>query len=192
MILEPVELFHRMDHAFAPREKRQGVDRKTKRLRWIQPPGCARCGGAKTLLTHHGTPPSFNVFGSGANRFTYQGYKQAWQARFLELLDESGLPRELDYVLVEGELCFPQKAGGKGRDQGNFKVVLEKAMGDALEQGGYVGFRKPDGLFVPNDNWEHYEFGSLAYRIVPGECWTRLLVMPRAAPDPDAEQLLLG
>lgn len=194
-MLEPVELFHERDHEFVKRPSRPGVglDRKGK-PRVIQPPGCERCGGAKTLMTHHGVPPSFNVFGSGANPRVYQDLKHAWQTRILELLEASGLPRQLSYVLIEGELCFPQRAGGKGRDQGNFRVVLEKAAGDALEEGGYVGgFKK--GVFQPNDNWEHYEFGSLAHCVIPGQCWTRLMVFPRSEPLESftgTEQLALG
>jgi hypothetical protein len=36
------------------------------------------------------------------------------------------------------------------------------------------------GGWIPNDNWECYEFGGLAYRYERGVSRTRLMLLPRA------------
>jgi hypothetical protein len=62
-------------------------------------------------------------------------------------------------------MCFPDR---RRRDQGNHRFIVEKALGDALVAGGWL----------PDDTWEHYEFGGLAMRVERGESWTRLMLFP--------------
>lgn len=131
--------------------------------------GCANCGQKKNHRDHFGQPPSLNVFGSG-DPVAFQDVKKAWAEVLTELLDQSGLPRGLSHVLVEGEVTFPRRASANGPDQGNFRAPLEKILGDVLEEGGWL----------PNDNWERYEFGGLAYRYEAGVSRTRLMLFPRA------------
>jgi hypothetical protein len=66
---------------------------------------------------------------------------------------------------VEGEVTFPDTGR---RDQGNYRVILEKALGDALVTGGWLR----------DDSWDHYEFGGLTMRVWPGESATRLMIFP--------------
>jgi hypothetical protein len=138
--------------------------------------GCERCGRAKTAREHFGAPASYNAVsggrGSSAAQMVGASMKQAWEAMFLDLLRETDLPRDLAYVFVEGEIVFPDHR--EDRDQGNFRVIIEKALGDALERGGYVA----------NDNWDHYEFGGLGKREVPGVSATRLILFPRVDAPP--------
>lgn len=129
--------------------------------------GCARCGLAKKHRDHMGAPPSLNVLGSGDQR-AYIGMKDQWQEALTELLEASGLPRGLGRVTVEGEVTFPDRR--EDRDQGNFRVVLEKALGDALERGGWI----------ERDDWTRYEFGGLACRHERGVSRTRLILFPAA------------
>ena len=131
---------------------------------------CANCELPKAHRDHLGQPPSWNELGSG-NREAYQRMRATWFTPLTELLEESGLPKGLDYVLVEGEVTFPRPATPKGPDQGNFRGPLEKMLGDVLEEGGWLA----------NDNWASYEFGNLAYRHEPGVSRTRLMIFPRAA-----------
>lgn len=145
----PVELLHVRDHAFVKQAKR----------------GCGQCGRAKTHIDHMGAPPSLNVGGSGHNHFAYQNTKKAWQALFLQLLEASGLERPLARVTVEGIVCFPIR---RVRDEGNHRFMLEKALGDALVEGGWLA----------NDDWDSYSFGSLQRVHAKGESWTRLTVFP--------------
>lgn len=147
---QPVELELTQHHAYKS---------KGKHTR-----GCAICGEAKTHLEHIGAPPSLNVLGDG-NRFIYRALKTAWEALLIERLKESDLPRGLAHVLVEGECTFPDR---RRRDQGNHRFMLEKALGDALQQGGWLA----------DDSWEHFEFGGLAAKYVPGVSRTRLLLFP--------------
>lgn len=110
--------------------------------------------------------------------------RTTWFQPLTELLEETGLPRGswetvqgqtapiwsgINHILVEGEVTFPKPATPKGPDQGNFRGPLEKMLGDVLEEGGWL----------PNDNWQCYEFGGLAYRHEPGVSRTRLIIFPR-------------
>jgi hypothetical protein len=151
--LQPVELVHELDHRFQRRAKR----------------GCGVCGRAKTHITHAGAAPSLNVLGSG-NQFAFQAHKRAWQDRLVELLERADLPRPLARVVAEGEVTFPDRIR---RDQGNHRFMLEKALGDALTEGGWL----------PDDDWTRYEFGGLAARYERGVSRTRLMLFPTAAED---------
>jgi hypothetical protein len=153
--LRAYEIVHRLDHKFAKRPEGKK--------------GCAVCGRAKTNMDHVGVPKSLNVHGSGANRFVYQAQKKAWAERLTELLLACGLPRGLGHVHVEGQLCFPDRTR---RDQGNYRFMVEKSLGDALKEGGWL----------PDDDWSHYEFGGLAYRYEAGVSFTRLMLMPSWEP----------
>jgi hypothetical protein len=126
--------------------------------------GCDRCGRAARDPVHYGAPSSLNVFGSG-NPKTYWQEKMNWQAILTPLLIASGLPKGLERVMVEGEATFPTRAG---RDQGNHRVLIEKALGDALEAGGWLA----------EDTWEHYEFGNLTASYERGVSATRLMLFP--------------
>ena len=108
-----------------------------------------------------GTPPSLNIFGSGANHWTYQKHKRDWQERIRVALRQSDLP-VCEHVLVEGVMCFPDR---RVRDQGNYRYLIEKALGDVLKE-----------AWLPDDDWGSYEFGGLAYRYEKGQRWTRLLL----------------
>jgi hypothetical protein len=134
--------------------------------------GCARCGGNKGDPVHFGQPPSYNAMASGvgaSSPMIYATMKAKWQEIFDGLLRASGLPRGLARVFAEGEVTFPDQR--EDRDQGNFRVVIEKALGDALEAGGWL----------PRDDWSHYEFGGLTQRYQRGESATRVYLFPTAA-----------
>jgi hypothetical protein len=109
----------------------------------------------------------------------YQGLKHAWQETLTIALQESGLSRGLDSVMVEGLIGFPDRAE---RDQGNFRWLVEKALGDALQTGGWI----ESDCFFPVSR---YEFGGLQAEHTPGRSWLRLMVFPQAAsPSPWVQQ----
>jgi hypothetical protein len=144
----------------------------------MQRQGCARCGANKGDRAHFGAPPSFNVLASGqgsGNAMVYANLKKAWEDILAELLEASALPKGLGRVMVEGEITFPDRR--TDRDQGNFRVILEKALGDALERGGWL----------ERDDWIRYEFGGLAQRYERGVSRTRLMLFPVAAIDVGVE-----
>lgn len=140
----------------------------------VRPDGkqnCHRCGRGKGNLLHHGYPPSMNIQMQASGRkarFAYQNVKDAWQEQLYRLLSASGLPRGLDAVLAEGQMCFPDR---RRRDQGNFRYMLEKALGDALVEGDYIA----------DDDWQHYSFGNLRYAYMKDYSWTALTIHPTKA-----------
>lgn len=140
-----VTVRHVRDHPFRKRESR----------------GCAECEGAKGALVHIGTPQSLNALVRQGNPHVYRGWKANWHERLVELLDEALLPRPLEHVHATGLLCFPTRTE---RDQGNFRVLLEKALGDALVAGGWL----------PDDHWDYFEFGDLRRTYARGEAWTEV------------------
>ena len=149
------EILHARDHEF--------VKHGTKRVKREK---CVQCGRVVSNIAHHGYPPSLNLGGAGWNGFVYDGYKQAWQRSFHKLMTEAEMPMPLRRVAAEGQICFPDL---KGRDQGNFKFLIEKALGDALQEGGWLA----DDEFYPDP---HYEFGGLVGTYIKGEAWTRIML----------------
>lgn len=150
---ESVTIRHTRDHAYVKREKR----------------GCGLCGKGKRDMVHAGVPPSFNAMQqgqhTGRSHFVYQALKHGWMDALKELLDETELPQPLAHVHAEGLLCFPDR---RERDQGNFRVLLEKALGDVLVDGGWL----------PDDSWSYYEFGNLRRTYAKGEAWTQVTLAP--------------
>lgn len=147
-MIEPVEIRVVRHHAY----------RKTPR-------GCAVCRKAKYAVEHIGHSDTMGVLGSG-NQFVYQNMKKGWMEALTLALSEVPLPRPCGRILVEGEMCFPTRVK---RDQGNHRFIVEKALGDALQVGGWL----------EDDDWSRYEFGGLAYRYEKDESWTRLLLFPQ-------------
>lgn len=101
----------------------------------------------EVVLDLPGTPPSYNVT-AHAHWQKVRRHKQQWQRDCEIALMEARVPRGLGSVLVSGRLEFKQR---RRRDEGNFRVILEKALGDALVNGGWI----------PDDTPEHYSFGAL-------------------------------
>lgn len=167
-----------------PKSNRAHSPKKTATCRYKRQNGCATCGAAKSDERHFGEPPSLNFFSfSGLTGPLLSSSKQAWQKLLLDRLRASALPTGLSRVYVSGEVTFPVDArrrdGEYNRDQGNFRVLIEKALGDALEEGGYL----------PSDGWDRYEFGDLAQRVVAGESATRLTIFPMIFHGPEQMEL---
>jgi hypothetical protein len=94
-----------------------------------------------------GTPPSYNVT-AHAHWQKVRRHKQQWQRDLEIALMAARVPRGLDSVLASGRLEFEQN---RRRDEGNFRVILEKALGDALTNGGWLA----------DDTAEQYSFGKV-------------------------------
>lgn len=135
--------------------------------------GCAHCGKAKNDPDHLGAPESFNVFASGGWE-AYQGAKKRWHVVLDPLLRAGELPLGLAHVMVEGECSF---GDDRERDQGNHRVVIEKALGDVLVEGGWLA----------GDKWHQYEFGGLRRVEEPGVNRIRLMLFP-SAPRPAGDE----
>jgi hypothetical protein len=63
-------------------------------------------------------------------------------------LMEQAVPRNLKSVMATAALQFKQR---RRRDEGNFRVILEKALGDALVEGGWLA----------DDTADLYRFGAM-------------------------------
>lgn len=136
--------------------------------------GCAKCERLKKDRAHLELAASFNQLGSGrtGGGHVYDAQKAALEEVLTEELEASGLPRKLDSVVVECHLTFGDT---KGRDEGNIRFFIEKALGDALVTGGWL----PNDTFYPV---RRYTFGG----IEPSYDQTivtelRLMIFPRAA-----------
>lgn len=119
-------------------------------------------------LELHSTPPSINVTGVG--RASSRGaaiaqskVKKRLQADLeLVLLAELGR-RELGTVQATALLRFPTP---RRRDEGNYRAVIEKALGDALTNGSWL----------VDDTPEFFTFGALTFdpELGPARTWLSL------------------
>jgi len=102
----------------------------------------------RVSLSIPGTPKSFNQIGYRSHWAIGQREKQNWQGWLALALMEQKVPRRLKQVTATATLRFKQR---RRRDSGNFRVVLEKALGDALVEGGWL----------PDDTSDLYCFGAV-------------------------------
>lgn len=88
-------------------------------------------------------PPSMNSVSSGyrGNPYVAARLKRQWEGIFAVLFMAARLPRGLTMVEASASLRFPVK---RPRDEGNFRMVLEKVLGDALVKGGFISDDTPD------------------------------------------------
>jgi hypothetical protein len=96
------------------------------------------------------TPPSLNVIAGRGSRFAFANAKRRWQADLGLLLMAEAVPRNLERVEASAVLRFPTR---RRRDEGNFRTLLEKALGDALVEGGWL----------PDDTPDRFSFGSVSF-----------------------------
>jgi hypothetical protein len=109
-------------------------------------------------------PPSMNdIIGQGS-RWRYTVEKKKWGNLLRDKLLDLNIPR-CRRVLVEGQVTFPTRVK---RDQGNYRFMVEKALGDALQAAGVL----------EDDDWTSYEFGGLHATYEKGVRRTSLLLMP--------------
>lgn len=135
---------------------------------FIRKPGtkhvCTICGDDR-MSPQHG---AFSYQGSSRrldNRFTYQKTNKSWRKRYLELLAPLDLPQPCSCIHVSGQISFPD---AHKRDEGNHRFLIEKFLGDALQDGGYL----------ENDDWASYRFMDLDLApVVRGQQTTRLMIV---------------
>lgn len=109
-------------------------------------------------LVWNDVPPSLNE--AGRSHPKAQGrIKKALQEVLEGHLMASGLPRDLSLVEAWAHLRFPVD---RGRDEGNFRWMLEKALGDALT----------NGRWLPNDTADEFRFYLLRFDKEPGPART--------------------
>lgn len=107
-------------------------------------------------FSHPVVPPSFNAVGHTGNRWAWTRAKKEWQGLFELLLMQTGMPRNWAFIEAKAVLTFHVK---RKRDEGNYRTILEKCLGDALVNGGWLA----------DDTPEHFRFVSVTFDPEPGE-----------------------
>jgi hypothetical protein len=100
---------------------------------------------ARATLEVPGVPPSLNQVGYRSHWSIGRKLKQDWEQMLGTALMVARVPRGLEAVSATAEIRFKQK---RRRDPGNFRVILEKALGDILQQG-----------WIEDDTAEYFSFG---------------------------------
>lgn len=109
-----------------------------------------------TRLEFASVPPSLNRVGARSDWRTFRRHKKAWERDvWLLLRADRGLKPMVPPVFVQAWLRFPKM---RKRDEGNYRSILEKAVGDALQLGGYI----------PDDDPENYRFIAVTFEPRPG------------------------
>ena len=96
------------------------------------------------------TPPSFNagMVGGGKVPWQYIKTKKAWEGNLMVMLIRAKVPRHVGLIVASADMRFKSN---RRRDEGNYRVMLEKALGDTLTAGGWLEDDTPD----------HYRFEAL-------------------------------
>jgi hypothetical protein len=95
------------------------------------------------------TPPSLNHV-AGGNAWTWRKAKAQLQQDLGYMLLTCRLPRPVSNVHADARLYF---ATSRRRDEGNYRAMLEKALGDALMDVGVLTDDTPD----------RYRFGAVEF-----------------------------
>ena len=96
------------------------------------------------------TPPSLNVV--AGHRWQWAKAKKMWQNDLALLLMAERLPRGLARVEASAVLTFPTR---RRRDEGNFRALIEKSLGDALVEGRWLADDTPD----------RFSFGAVTFAL---------------------------
>lgn len=97
-------------------------------------------------------PPSFNKVGFTGNRWQLTRAVKRWKTDMATLCLLEHVPRGLRRVEAAVTLIFPQD---RRRDAENYRVVLSKALGDALVEYGAI----------VDDTAEHFEITAFTLRV---------------------------
>jgi hypothetical protein len=114
-------------------------------------------------FAYNDAPPSLNAIATRGNHWAVTNAKKKWQGIFEQLLMAYALPRGLDRVEALAFLRYPQK---RRRDEGNMRWLLDKALGDALVNGGWLD----------DDTPEHFVFGRVFFEPERGPKRTTVVV----------------
>lgn len=129
-----------------------------------------------------GIPKSLNAVGArGKSHFAWSNEKKKWEGMFFIALNQAKVPKGLVYAEATAVL-YPPTA--HKRDEGNFRTMLEKSLGDVLQMAGYLA----------DDSTEEFRFGRLEFgqphpkpglTVVMLECHTTTDTIPTDEPIPD-------
>lgn len=119
-----------------------------------------------TELVYDDVPPSLNRIGTRGGHWTVTRAKTRWQDIFEVLLMTSNLSRNQDRLRATARLRLPVR---RRRDEGNYRWLLEKSLGDALV----------NGRWLLDDTPEYFTFGELTFEQQPGPARTTITLEAR-------------
>lgn len=120
-----------------------------------------REAGFHLVISYPDTPPSLNSVGSRGGPMAFHRVKKQWQEYFELLLMQTGFPRDWLEMKATARLRFPTK---HRRDEGNYRTLIEKALGDALVNGGWL----------PDDTPDHFLFDRVHFEQQTGKPQTTI------------------
>lgn len=100
-----------------------------------------------------GTPPSFNKVGHSGNRWAWTKAKREWDGYCMVALLAAKVPKKLARVSATATLYFSSR---RKRDVVNYRTLLEKSLGDALQLG-----------WLDDDDPDHFSFGQIVLDVAP-------------------------
>lgn len=133
-----------------------------------------------------GIPKSLNAVGSRGSHHAWNREKKKWEGMIFIGLRQAKVPEGLVYVEATAVLHPPTK---HKRDEGNFRAILEKALGDILQVGGWL----------VDDSDAEFRFGRLEFAgpekpprtILVLECHTSTDTIPKGEPEVEVEPVTL-
>jgi len=108
----------------------------------------------KCELQLGGTPRSLNAVGSRGSWRAFHKEKKRWQDDLYYSLIAARVPLNCKRIDARATLHF---ATNRRRDEGNYRSLLEKALGDALQMGGWIEDDTPEFF-----SFKELTFGDLA------------------------------
>lgn len=114
-------------------------------------------------LAYEAIPPSLNTIGTRGSHWVVARHKKRWQGAYEALLLSSTLPRGLERVEATASLRFPVR---RRRDEGNYRWLIEKALGDALVNGGWL----------QDDTSAEFRFGRVEFEEETGPARTTIRI----------------
>lgn len=120
-----------------------------------------------TLPAIPGSPPSLNALGARGGGPAFHRKKRQWQGLIGQAILASELPvllaggRQARSIEATAEILFKFN---RRRDEGNFRAMLEKCLGDALVDDPKAW---PGGRWLADDDADRFRFGRLELVVVP-------------------------
>jgi hypothetical protein len=125
------------------------------------------------------TPPSFNAVGFTGDRRAFTRAKKKWQTQIEWALIAEKVPRGLPSVEVTVYMRFPKR---RGRDELNYSVLVDKALGDALtcsrpaKERAMLRQAGALNAWLEDDTSEFYRFIGVVFEPEPGPARTRIVL----------------
>lgn len=110
-----------------------------------------------------GRPPSFNVMGTRGSGQALHREKKSWQEVFAKLLMAQAAGVKWAYVEAWATLLYERQLG-RMPDEDNFRPLLAKALGDALDGG--KAWRSVGGRWLPDDSNAYFRFRAVEFAVV--------------------------